>query len=46
MKTLLCVACMLATTGKVKDAITVYHGHALCQDHFKQAVRTKERKLW
>lgn len=32
--------------GKVSDAVTVYHGHALCHFHLKQAIRTKERKIW
>ena len=45
MKTLLCVACFMAG-GTVSEAVTVYHGHALCRFHLKQAIRTKERKIW
>ena len=47
MMKLMCAACIASTGGgRVGDAITVYHGHALCQEHMKQALRRKERKIW
>lgn len=41
-----CVACMKENTATAVKAVTIYHGHALCHFHLKQAFSTKERKIW